>query len=216
MVLLKGVLTLEAQQTIVQLVRDLGVGESGFYSPTTREGSMHLQMMCLGKHWNPVTNRYEDRRSNLDNAPAPPLPAELWELVSEAAAAASAACPSIPMPQPGIALVNFYSHAGRLGLHQDKSESRASLDRGSPIVSASIGDSCEFAYSMTRPDMDDPLGLATASRRPQSVRLDSGDIFVFGGPARMLFHGVARIFASNRPKELIMAPGRLNLTFREP
>ena len=65
-----------------------------------------------------VNQRYEDRRSNLDNAPAPPLPPELWELVREAAGHASAACGSIPPPQPGIALVNWYTHAGRLGLHQ--------------------------------------------------------------------------------------------------
>ena len=60
--------------------------------------------------------------------------------------------------------------------------------------------------------MEEAIGLG----RQQTVRLDSGDVLVFGGPARMLFHGVTKIHSHNRPKGLVMAPGRLNLTFREP
>ena len=52
--------------------------------------------------------------------------------------------------------------------------------------------------------------------RQKTLRLDSGDVLVFGGPARMLFHGVTKIHTNNRPKGLVLAPGRLNLTFREP
>ena len=49
----------------------------------------------------------------------------------------------------------------------------------------------------------------------RSVRLDSGDVLVFGGPARLLFHAVTRIHARRRPKGLHLIPGRINLTFRE-
>uniref|UniRef100_A0A7S4BLW2 ASCH domain-containing protein n=1 Tax=Chrysotila carterae TaxID=13221 RepID=A0A7S4BLW2_CHRCT len=118
LVLLKGVLDVEAQQGIVQLCRDLGVSAAGFYAPKTRDGAMHLHMMCLGKHWNPVTNRYEDVRSNVDSRRVPPLPPSLWSIVADAAAAATDACASIPAVRPGICLANFYSHAGRLGMHQ--------------------------------------------------------------------------------------------------
>lgn len=47
------------------------------------------------------------------------------------------------------------------------------------------------------------------------VRLESGDVLVFGGPARLLWHGLSRVLPNQRPKGLVMAPGRLNLTFRE-
>jgi alkylated DNA repair dioxygenase AlkB len=56
------------------------------------------------------------------------------------------------------------------------------------------------------------LGGAAKAR---TVRLESGDILIFGGPARMLFHSVQKIFPNHRPKGLVLAPGRLNLTFRE-
>ena len=52
LVLLKGALTLQVQQAIVHLVREVGMGPAGFYAPKTRGGEMHLQMMCLGRHWN--------------------------------------------------------------------------------------------------------------------------------------------------------------------
>ncbi len=51
------------------------------------------------------------------------------------------------------------------------------------------------------------------------MRLESGDLLVFGGPARMIFHSVAKIHPNTAPPELIRAtglrPGRLNLTFRQ-
>ena len=97
-------------------------------------------------------------------------------------------------------------------MHQDDSESADSLRRGAPVVSVSIGDSCEFAYCDERPD---DTAAAAPAARPRSVRLDSGDVLVFGGPSRLLFHGVTKILPQRRPKELRLAPGRLNLTFRE-
>ena len=215
LVVLRGALSVEAQQAVVRLCRDYGVGGSGFYVPQTRGGAMHMHMLCLGKHWDALTQRYEDTRTNVDGATVPPLPQELWQLVEAAAAAASEACPSIPSLSPGVALVNFYGHAGRLGMHQDKSEGRDSLARGAPVVSLSIGDSCDFAYSESRPDGADAVEARLGSARQKSVRLDSGDVLLFGGPARMLFHGVTKIHANHRPKELRMLPGRLNLTFRE-
>ena len=101
-------------------------------------------------------------------------------------------------------------------MHQDKSESADSLRRGAPVVSISIGDACDFGYSTTRPEETDAsLEALGGAHKARSVRLDSGDILVFGGPSRMIFHGVTKIHANNRPKGLRMLPGRLNLTFRE-
>lgn len=90
---------------------------------------------------------------------------------------------------------------------QDKDESSDSLKRGIPVVSFSIGDSAEFCYGKER-DLE----------KSEKVLLESGDILVFGGPARMIFHSVTSIIPKSAPKELIdrtnLRPGRLNLTFR--
>jgi alkylated DNA repair dioxygenase AlkB len=216
MVLLRGALELSAQQAIVDLVRELGMGAAGFYAPKTRGGSMHLMMMCLGLHWNPVNQKYEERRSNLDDIPAPPLPPMLWEIVRDAAATATEACASLPSIEPGVCLVNHYGHSGRLGFHQDKSEREKTLRRGSPVVSISIGDSCEFGYCDSRPEEADLSQRALGGgAKPRTVRLDSGDVLIFGGPSRLVYHGVTKIYPNHRPKGLELAPGRLNLTFRE-
>jgi alkylated DNA repair dioxygenase AlkB len=216
LVLLRGALSLDVQQAIIDEIRELGLGPSGFYTPETRGGSMHLQMMCLGMHWDPLTNQYSTVRSNADGQPVPPLPPALWELVCAAAATASEACPSIPDVMPGVCLANFYTHGGRLGMHQDKSESADSLRRGVPVVSVSLGDACEFGYAAVRPEDTDASQTALGgAAKARTVRLESGDILIFGGPARMLFHSVQKIFPNHRPKGLVLAPGRLNLTFRE-
>jgi alkylated DNA repair dioxygenase AlkB len=93
-------------------------------------------------------------------------------------------------------------------LPQDKDECAESLQRGAPVVSFSVGDSAEFCYGKER-----------ELTKAEKVILDSGDVLIFGGPSRMLFHGVTRIIPKSAPKELLertnLRPGRLNLTFRE-
>ena len=102
--------------------------------------------------------------------------------------------------------MNFYEKEGSLGLHQDNDEQRETLRLGLPVVSFSIGDSGWFSYGWSR-------GEALAM-----VELKSGDVLVFGGEARMVFHGIDGIDAGTGPGELPgrvrLKPGRLNLTFR--
>ena len=132
---------------------------------------------------NAKTQRYEERRSDLDGLSVPPLPAELWKLVEAAAETATEACASVPRIEPGACLINHYAHSGRLGMHQDRSERPETLRRGSPVVSISIGDSCDFEYSETRPEETDAAMAALGgNHRVKSVRLDSGDVLIFGGP----------------------------------
>jgi alkylated DNA repair protein (DNA oxidative demethylase) len=70
-------------------------------------------------------------------------------------------------------------------------------------VSISLGDAARFLFGGTR--RRDPI---------ESLRLESGDAFVFGGPARLRYHGVSRILPGTAPLELGMV-GRFNLTFRQ-
>src|SRR6185503_16370705 len=129
--------------------------------------------------------------------PAPPLPAEFADLAARIAGAAGFSF------HPDICIVNWYRADSRMGLHQDKDESPDTLDRGVPVVSISIGDTAQFRFGGLR--RRDPVA---------TIPLRSGDAFVFGGPARLCYHGVARILPGSGPPALGFE-GRLNLTLRE-
>ncbi|KAG9143270.1 hypothetical protein Leryth_010196 [Lithospermum erythrorhizon] len=115
---------------------------------------------------------------------------------------------TLPPLTPDICVVNFYSKSSRLGVHQDKNESKESLRKGLPVVSISIGDSAEFVYG-DQGDVD----------KLEKVVLESGDILIFGGRSRLVFHGVTTIKPDTAPKVLLeetnLRPGRINLTFRQ-
>ena len=173
-------------------------GDVPAYVPTVRGGGkMHVRMLCLGRHWNGKTYNYEPTRSDFDNRPVPPLPPAFRALASDIAAAAAMTL------EPDLCILNFYESDGRMGLHQDKDESEASIAAGIPVVSVSIGDTARFLFGGTT--RKDPV---------EAIALESGDAFVFGGPARLRYHGVSRIVPGTAPPELEMH-GRFNLTFRQ-
>jgi len=95
-------------------------------------------------------------------------------------------------------LVNFYEAAARMGLHQDRDEE--ALD--APVVSLSLGDAALFRFGGVK--RTDPT---------RSLKLRSGDAIVFGGPARLMFHGVDRLYAGT--SDLLPGGGRINLTLRK-
>ena len=158
---------------------------------------MSVQMLCLGRHWNARTYSYEDVRSDVDGLAVPELPYEL------AAIAARAATDAGFSMKPDLCIVNWYHDSSRMGLHQDKDESARSLAEGLPIISLSIGDVAQFLFGGLR--RRDPV---------EKILLESGDLFVFGGPARLRYHGVTRVLPGTAPSGLPF-DGRLNLTFRQ-
>jgi len=195
--LLEGFLAPDEQVSLANRCRQLMDASAGAYVPTVRGGrKMRIRMLCLGRHWNPLTYKYEDARTDFDGQRVPPLPPDLAWLGQRTAAAAGFS--SIP----DICLINGYGDDGRMGLHQDKDESRESIEAGLPVVSLSLGDTARFLFGGLR-------------RRDsvESLLLRSGDAFVFGGPARLRYHGVARILPRTAPPELAGC-GRFNLTFR--
>ena len=186
------------QAALAARCRALMDGDVPAYVPVVRGGGkMHVRMLCLGRHWNGKTYAYEDARSDFDGLPAPPLPDELTALAARVAA-------SVGMTlSPDLCILNYYDADGRMGLHQDKDESPRSIAAGLPVVSISLGDTARFLFGGLR------------RRDPVETRLlESGDAFVFGGPARLRYHGVSRIIPGTAPPELDLA-GRLNLTFRQ-
>ena len=186
------------QRAFVDRCRALVDGAVPAYVPIVRGGGkMHVRMLCLGRHWNGKTYAYETHRSDFDHLPAPPLPSAFAQLARDIAAAAGMTL------APDLCILNYYDADGRMGLHQDKDESKRSIAAGLPVVSVSLGDTARFMFGGLR--RKDPV---------ESRMLESGDAFVFGGPARLRYHGVSRIVRSTAPPELELA-GRFNLTFRQ-
>ncbi|XP_019186223.1 PREDICTED: uncharacterized protein LOC109180953 isoform X1 [Ipomoea nil] len=218
MVLLKNYIPLSKQIYIVKTCQELGLGQGGFYRPGYKDGAkLRLYMMCLGLDWDPQTRRYSKTRQH-DNAEPPCIPHEFTSLVSSALRdshaliqrdfKSSSPVEILPLITPDVCIVNFYTVEGRLGLHQDRDESPESLHSGLPVVSFSIGDSAEFLYGDER-DV----------QKAEKVSLESGDVLIFGGKSRHIFHGVTSIIPNTAPPALSeitkLRPGRLNLTFRQ-
>jgi DNA alkylation damage repair protein AlkB len=188
----------EDQAAIATRCLELGSEPAGFYTPIVRGGHpMSVRMLCLGRHWNARTYTYEDVRSDVDGLPAPGLPSDL------AAVAARAAREAGFRLTPDLCIVNWYGSSSRMGLHQDKDESRESIAAGAPVVSLSIGDSARFLF-----------GGLKRKEPVEKILLESGDVFVFGGESRLRYHGVTRILPGTGPGDLGFE-GRLNLTFRQ-
>ncbi|MET9322308.1 alpha-ketoglutarate-dependent dioxygenase AlkB [Streptomyces sp. NPDC003038] len=158
-------------------------------------GTMTARQVCLGLHWYPYG--YARTAVDGDGAPVKPMPGWLAELGREATASAYGE-PLAPGAAYDIALINFYDGDSRMGMHRDAEEKSAA-----PVVSLSLGDSCVFRFGNT----------ASRGRPYQDVELRSGDLFVFGGPSRLAYHGVPKVLPGTAPPGLGLT-GRLNITLR--
>ncbi|MEK9661550.1 MAG: alpha-ketoglutarate-dependent dioxygenase AlkB, partial [Alphaproteobacteria bacterium] len=98
---------------------------------------------------------------------------------------------------PDSCLVNRYAPGARLTLHQDRNE----RDFSAPIVSVSLGLPATFLF-----------GGMHRSDRATRVRLVHGDVAVWGGTARLAYHGVASLAGGAHP---LTGAVRYNLTFRK-
>jgi alkylated DNA repair protein (DNA oxidative demethylase) len=127
----------------------------------------------------------------LTGHPWPAMPACLLHLAQRAAAQAGFAD-----FRPEACLINQYVPGAKLSLHQDKDE----RDLRAPIVSLSLGLPAVFLF-----------GTPSRKDRPQRYRLVHGDVVVWGGPARLAYHGVAALADGNHA---LLGRRRLNLTFR--
>ncbi|MBB4895904.1 alkylated DNA repair protein (DNA oxidative demethylase) [Streptomyces olivoverticillatus] len=192
-----GWLDLAAQRRLLDACREWAKPPAGLRTVRMPSGGeMSVRTVCLGWHWFPYG--YARTVVDGDGAPVKPFPQWLGELAREAVARAFGRQAG---PEPyDIALVNFYDAAGgaTMGLHRDSDEKS-----GAPVVSLSLGDACVFR-----------LGNSAGRGRPwRDVELRSGDLFVFGGPSRLAYHGVPRTRPGTSPPALGLS-GRLNVTLR--
>jgi DNA oxidative demethylase len=100
---------------------------------------------------------------------------------------------------PDAAIVNLYAPGAHLGLHRDGEE-----PSDAPVVTISLGDSCLFRFA----------GVERRTGPFTDVELRSGDLLVFGGPSRRIYHGVTKVLDGTSPDGLEFPPGRLSITLR--
>jgi alkylated DNA repair protein (DNA oxidative demethylase) len=170
---------------------------------------MSVQMVCLGWHWYPY--RYARTVDDGDGRAVEPFPTWLGDLSRAAVTAATDVEPGVvPVVhegasgtgwayEPDVALVNWYGPGARMGMHADRDEASPA-----PVVSLSLGDSCIFRFGTT----------AGRGRPWTDVLLESGDLFVFGGPSRLAYHGVPKVLTGTAEVPLGPDGGRLNVTVR--
>jgi len=181
-----------AQEALVAAIRQV-VAEAPLFVPRMPKTGkpMSVRMTNCGPlGW--VTDRERGYRYQSTHPetgrPWPAIPDMLLALWNEVS--------GFPGP-PEACLVNFYDPDAKMGLHQDRDESEFSA----PVVSVSLGDECLFR-----------VGGVSRSDPTRSFRLSSGDVFVFGGQSRLIFHGVDRIYPDT--STLLKNAGRINLTLR--
>jgi len=231
-----GWLTLEQQRTLVAACRDWARPPAGIrHTKMPTGGVMSVQTVCLGWHWLPY--RYTRMAEDVDGAPVKPFPAWLADLGRRAVAEAYAEAPAriytdadaeayaeapaktytdadaeapadssagayaeADAYRPDVALINFYDEHARMGMHADKDERSLAS-----VVSLSLGATCVFRFGNPR----------SRNRPWHDVELESGDLFVFGGPSRLAYHGVPRTLPGTGPPGIGLPSGRLNITLRE-
>ena len=192
-VLLRGFVQ-PVETGLIADLRDI-VGRAPFRHMVTPGGhEMSVAMTnCGGFGW--VTDRSGYRYDPGDPStgkPWPAMPASFCQLARQAAAQAG-----FPEFSPDACLINRYQPGAKMSLHQDKDED----DFTAPIVSVSLGLSAIFLF-----------GGLKRSDKPRRYRLEHGDIVVWGGPARLNFHGVAPLADGEHG---LLGRQRINLTFRK-
>lgn len=191
-------LTLDEQSWIVGEFREWCRGPVPIRGARVAGHEMSVKTVCLGWHWQPY--RYTREAGDVNGARVLAFPEWMTKLGRRALRETEYRDAEAGSYSPDTALVNFYGQSARLGMHQDKDERSLA-----PVVSLSIGDACNFRFGNTE-----------NRKKPYvDLTLESGDLFIFGGPSRLAFHGVTKTHPESAPPGCGLASGRLNITMRE-
>lgn len=186
---LKGYLDPEAQAAMVADIRGVAAA-APLFSPETRFGrKMSVAMTSAGKYgWFTDRSGYRYERRHPSGRAWPPIPESVLTVWRDVVSTER---------MPDCCLVNFYREGAKMGLHQDRDEA----DFSWPVLSVSLGDSARFR-----------IGSVERGGSTEAVWLESGDVCVMGGDARLVHHGIDRVrFGSS---SLLSDGGRINLTLR--
>ena len=190
-------LTPEQQRWIVARFREWADGPVPIRAAKVNGHEMSVRTVCLGWHWRP----YEYTREAVDVNGNRVLDFPDWmvRMGRKALVAATGDPHAGDDYTPDTALVNYYDGEARMGMHQDRDERSTQ-----PVVSLSIGDTCRFRFGNTQ----------TRTKPYQDLDLASGDLFVFGGPSRLAYHGVTKVYPGTAPADCGLSTGRINITLR--
>ena len=192
-VLLRGFAVTEAPALLEEVER---IAQAAAFRHLVTPGGygMSVAMTNCGRvGW--VSDRTGYRYDVLDpdtGLPWPPMPGLFLDIAARAAREAGFDC-----YDPDACLINRYAAGAKLSLHQDRDEKDASA----PIVSVSLGLPAVFLWGGKR--RKDPV---------RRLRVENGDVAVWGGPARFVYHGVAPLRDGQHP---LTGNVRINLTFRK-
>ncbi|GAB6903946.1 alpha-ketoglutarate-dependent dioxygenase AlkB family protein [Kineosporia succinea] len=194
-----GWLTLRQQSWITARFREWAAGPVPIRGAVVNGHEMSVKTVCLGWHWRPYA--YSREAVDVNGNRVLDFPDWMVRLgrraLAEVGEGAGVAAGEIY--HPDTALVNYYDHDARMGMHQDKDESSLA-----PVVSLSIGDTCRFRFGNTE----------NRGRPYEDIDLASGDLFVFGGPSRLAYHGIPKIYPGTAPDGCGLERGRINITMR--
>lgn len=184
-----GYLAPDAQGRIVADIRAV-VAAAPLFSPMTPFGKpMTVRMTSAGRYgWLSDRRGYRYSPTHPGGMAWPAIPESVLDVWRSLVGAER---------MPDCCLVNFYTGAARMGLHQDRDEK----DFSWPVLSISLGDDARFR-----------IGGTTRGGRTSAVWLRSGDVLVLGGAARLAYHGIDRIAPGT--STLLPKCGRINLTLR--
>ncbi|MBO9446024.1 alpha-ketoglutarate-dependent dioxygenase AlkB [Ruegeria sp. R14_0] len=185
----KAYLDVAAQTQLIEDLRPI-LRSAPLFRPVTPSGKeMSVRMTSAGAlGWVTDKRGYRYQAQHPKGMEWPGIPdsvLDIWRALAS------------PERDPDCCLINYYGEDARMGLHQDKDEA----DFSWPVLSISLGDDALFR-----------IGNETRGGKTESIWLNSGDVVLMGGPARLTYHGVDRIrFGSSK---LLPKGGRINLTLR--
>jgi DNA oxidative demethylase len=150
---------------------------------------MSVRMTSAGRYgWFSDKSGYRYISRHPSGVEWPPIPVSVLDIWTRLVGSARA---------PDCCLVNFYEQKARMGLHRDADEK----DFSWPVLSISLGDPARFR-----------MGGPERAHPTRSIRLESGDVVLLEGPARLAYHGIDRIEFGQ--SSVLRNGGRINLTLR--
>ena len=185
----KDFLSPDQQRAMVHDLREIAASAPFRRYETPGGRKMSVRMSAAGQMgWMADRAGYRYEPSQPDGAGWPDIPKsvlDVWRTLADTER------------DPDSCLINFYGEGAKMGMHQDKDEGALSW----PVLSISLGDDALFR-----------VGGTARGGSTESIWLQSGDVALLSGDARLAYHGIDRI--RFRSSNLLPDGGRLNVTLR--
>lgn len=206
LILIKNGLTLSEQMELAEIALNRGEDpDSGFWKIDSQREKI-LNQAPIAPHRGRIFDALET---------FPPL---LTQLCIKNLERASQVERSILTEKPTHSIVLYYQtlpeapKEGYIPWHVDKDPNDG--DDRHPVVSFTIGDSCEFLVCNSKPQVSLKHPIMSPSNLVHRVTLESGDVLIFSGDSRKIHHAIYKMLNDTAPKELPFQGARINFTFR--